>query len=166
MTCKIILIRGNSGSGKTTVAQQIAAKLPDSMLISQDVFRREILREPDHMGNKSITLMQANIAWARTNVHYLVIEGILKRQVYGEMLTSLHESAGAQMHTYYFDLPFEVAFARNQSRAVSFPEETLRQWWQQDDELGFEDGLLTADMALPEQVARILGDLASPQTVL
>ena len=42
MTDKIIIIRGNSGSGKTTVAKELCKRLGNSnvMLLSQDVVRR------------------------------------------------------------------------------------------------------------------------------
>lgn len=37
------MIRGNSGSGKTTVAKKLQHQLgPNTMVISQDVIRREI----------------------------------------------------------------------------------------------------------------------------
>lgn len=40
---KLIIIRGNSGSGKTTVARALQRRFGDySMLISQDMVRREI----------------------------------------------------------------------------------------------------------------------------
>lgn len=160
MPAQIILIRGNSGSGKTTLAQAVRTQLPDSCLISQDVFRKQILTEPDHTGNKSIDLMRTNIAWAQVNVHYLIIEGILKQSVYGGMLTALHEEASTRMHTYYFDLPFAVALARNQTKAAPFPEAWLRRWWLEADELGFEDAIFTPDVDFAHQQAQIIADLA------
>lgn len=159
MACTIILIRGNSGSGKTTLAKAVKTKLPDAMLVSQDVVRKQMLDEPDHPGNRSIALMQANIAWARQNMRYLIVEGILKRNVYGPMLTQLRADAGADMHTYYFDLPFAVAAARNQQKDKPFPEARLRDWWLTDDQLGFEDGIFTQTTDFTEQVAQIMHDL-------
>lgn len=41
---KLILLRGNSGSGKTTVAKQLQEKFgPNTMLISHDMVRKQIL---------------------------------------------------------------------------------------------------------------------------
>ena len=41
---KLIILRGNSGSGKTTIAKELQRKFGENtMLISQDVIRREML---------------------------------------------------------------------------------------------------------------------------
>ena len=45
---KLIIIRGNSASGKTTTARALQQKLgQNTMVISQDMVRREILRVKD-----------------------------------------------------------------------------------------------------------------------
>ena len=45
---KIIILRGNSGSGKTTTAKRLQKKLGHgTMFVSQDVVRREILYVKD-----------------------------------------------------------------------------------------------------------------------
>jgi len=42
---KLIVLRGNSGSGKTTVAKGLQKKFGrNTMIISQDVVRREMLK--------------------------------------------------------------------------------------------------------------------------
>ena len=45
---KLIVLRGNSGSGKTTVAKELQNKFGNNtMLLSQDVIRRDILKVKD-----------------------------------------------------------------------------------------------------------------------
>ncbi|NRT71955.1 AAA family ATPase [Clostridium beijerinckii] len=45
---KLIILRGNSGSGKTTTGKALQRKFgQDTMLISQDVVRRDILFAKD-----------------------------------------------------------------------------------------------------------------------
>ena len=42
---KLITLRGNSGSGKTTIARALQEKFgKNTMLLSQDVIRRDILK--------------------------------------------------------------------------------------------------------------------------
>lgn len=48
MESVLVVLRGNSGSGKTTIAKSLQEKLgARTMLISQDVIRREILKVRD-----------------------------------------------------------------------------------------------------------------------
>lgn len=52
---KLIMIRGNSGSGKTTAAKALQERLGcNTMLISQDVVRREMLRVKDGGDTKAL----------------------------------------------------------------------------------------------------------------
>ena len=55
---KLIIIRGNSGSGKTTLAKEIHQRLPrNTLLISQDTVRRDILRVKDGKNTFRITII-------------------------------------------------------------------------------------------------------------
>ena len=45
---KLIILRGNSGSGKTTIAKELQKLFgKNTMLISQDIIRREMLNVDD-----------------------------------------------------------------------------------------------------------------------
>lgn len=47
-TNKLIILRGNSGSGKTTIAKELQQVFGNNtMLISQDVIRRDMLKVKD-----------------------------------------------------------------------------------------------------------------------
>ncbi len=55
----LIILRGNSGSGKTTVAKELQKRFGrNTMLISQDNIRREMLNVEDGKDTKAIPLMK------------------------------------------------------------------------------------------------------------
>lgn len=55
---KLITFRGNSGSGKTTVARKLQKKFGhNTMLISQDEIRRNMLWVKDGIDTKALPLM-------------------------------------------------------------------------------------------------------------
>lgn len=52
---KLIILRGNSGSGKTTVAKELQKRFGrNTMLISQDVVRRDMLKEKSITSEKEL----------------------------------------------------------------------------------------------------------------
>lgn len=56
---KLIILRGNSGSGKTTVAKELQIRFGrNTMLISQDSIRRDMLRVKDGKDTKALPLMK------------------------------------------------------------------------------------------------------------
>ena len=55
---KLIILRGNSGSGKTTVARKLQKKFGyNTMLLSQDEIRRNMLWVKDGIDTKALPLM-------------------------------------------------------------------------------------------------------------
>ncbi len=52
---KLIILRGNSGSGKTTVAKELQKRFGrNTMLISQDAVRRDMLKEKSITSEKEL----------------------------------------------------------------------------------------------------------------
>lgn len=75
---KLVIIRGNSGSGKTTVAKALQHELGHNvMVISQDVVRREMLRVKDGAGTKALPLLSELLMYGKNNYETVILEGIL-----------------------------------------------------------------------------------------
>ena len=56
---KLIILRGNSGSGKTTIAKELQNRFGrNTMLISQDVIRRDMLKVKDGENTPALPLMK------------------------------------------------------------------------------------------------------------
>ena len=82
MQPKLIILRGNSGSGKTTIAKALHQCLKEQLLlISQDVVRREMLRVKDETGNLSIALLKQLVAFGYQECQYVIVEGIFQKAI-------------------------------------------------------------------------------------
>ncbi|MBD5490452.1 MAG: kinase, partial [Lachnospiraceae bacterium] len=75
---KLIVLRGNSGSGKTTIAKELQKKFgKNTMLISQDVIRRDILKVPDGENTLAIPLMKELLIYGNGHSDIVILEGIM-----------------------------------------------------------------------------------------
>ena len=144
MSGKLIIIRGNSGSGKSTIASDLRLRLGyGTMLIPQDTIRRDIIRVADELNNPAVKLI-ADIAMYGNRIGYdVIIEGILDTNKYGAMLKEVAAHFD-EIYTYYFDLSFDETLMRHATKQKSdeFGEKEMRQWWVEKDYLGWPDEVL------------------------
>ncbi|MFF4616439.1 AAA family ATPase [Nonomuraea jabiensis] len=103
MLAQLIVLRGDSGSGKTSVARALREAYGKRGLavVGQDVLRRDILRELDVPGGVNIGLIDTVTRYALDHGHHVILEGILMACRYAPMLQSLREdfAAGRQIST-------------------------------------------------------------------
>ncbi len=65
---KLIILRGNSGSGKTTVSKELQKKFgKNTMYISQDMVRRQILMVDDGNDTLALPLMKEMLSYGNRN---------------------------------------------------------------------------------------------------
>lgn len=159
----LIVLRGNSGSGKSSVAQALREHVGYGLAwVEQDHIRRVMLREHDIAGGKNIELIELNVRYALGAGYHTVLEGILNAERYGVMLERLHRDFGG--HWYYFDLPFEETARRHATKALAsvVDETTLHSWYKPRDLLDFvAEGIILPDSTLGQTVARIIEETAS-----
>ena len=132
----IIILRGNSGSGKTTIAKGLQKKFGlGTMLISQDVIRRDMIYVRDRPDNKAIDLLITLIIFAKENSDVAILEGILYSEIYRRLFNSIAEIYANNIYAYYFDIPFEETLKRHsqKSNAHDFGETQMRGWWKEKD---------------------------------
>ena len=68
---KLILLRGNSGSGKTTIAHKLQNMLGNGVMrVGQDEIRRHMLNVSDSPGNLSIELIKHITAYGIAHCEY------------------------------------------------------------------------------------------------
>ena len=160
---KIILLRGNSGSGKTTVAGMLQRALGrNTLLISQDVVRRDMLYAKDDFDSPAVTLMTALVAYGFAHSEAVIVEGILHAQWYKPLFDRIAELYQDNIYAYYYDIPFAETLRRHSARiqSANFGEEHMRKWWTEKDYLPqIQEKILHADISAQESVELIFGDI-------
>ena len=74
---KLIILRGNSGSGKTTVAKKLQELFGrNTMLFSQDVVRRDILKVKDGENPPALPLLKEMLQYGSSHCEVVILEGI------------------------------------------------------------------------------------------
>lgn len=173
MLSKLIIIRGNSGSGKTTVAKEVRSRIGDglsdsTMLIQQDTLRRDILRERDMLEKRAtIELIELVAEFGRKQGRTVILEGIFSVKKYGAMLSKL-ASRFDEVYVYYFDLPFAETLARHVTKpnAHEFGEKEMREWWNEKDFLGMSnEKTLNEGMNVEDIVSQIICDIGVAKSV-
>jgi len=158
----LIVLRGNSGSGKSTVARAVRDRYGRGCaLIEQDYLRRTILREHDGLESTGIApefIAQA-AAFALRNGYHVILEGILTAQRYGPTLRDLINEHSGPSFVYYFDIPYEETVRRHVTRslATEFGADEMRDWYRHRDVLGTPgEHLIDESSSLDEIVDLVL----------
>lgn len=163
MESKLIILRGNSGSGKTTIAKSIQDYFGSgTLLVSQDMIRRDMLKVHDRDGNLSIDLIRQVAEYGKDKCEYVIVEGILNKNRYGDMLYHLIDFYDGRAFTYYFDLSFQETVKRHNTRSkrLEFGEDSLRFWWTPNDYLGVAgERKLTNEMSQQDIVMLVINQL-------
>lgn len=133
---RLIILRGNSGSGKTTIAKELQRKFgSNTLLISQDAIRREMLMVSDGPDSPAIPMLKELLRYGKDHCETVILEGIMVADWYRPLFELAKELFGKNIYAYYFDIPFEETLKRHKTRAKSgeFGEEAMRDWWVEKD---------------------------------
>lgn len=160
---RLIVLRGNSGSGKTTTAKLLQISLKrEAMLLSQDTLRREVLRAKDDAVHPGGKLMQSMTRFGWGNGYpTVIIEGIWTEKKYGDELRQIISEAD-ESYIYYFDLSFEETLRRHETKQNKheFGKKEMRQWWREKDFLGVQgERTLSEKLSQDDIVQQILIDV-------
>ena len=162
---KLIILRGNSGSGKTTLARALQHKFGrNTMVISQDVIRRDMLWVKDRIDTEALPLLITLLQYGKTHSEIVVLEGILYSDYYEELFQTAVREFSTEIYAYYYDLPFEETLHRHQAKpnCHEFGEEAMRSWWRDKDFISFiPEKTLSADISLEEALEMIYQEVNS-----
>ncbi|KOG75237.1 kinase [Streptomyces antibioticus] len=160
---RLIVIRGNSASGKSSVAAGLREKFGRNLaIVAQDNLRRIVLRERDRPGAANIGLINLAARYALDHGFHTVVEGILYADRYGTMLQDLASAHRGVTRCYYLHAPFEETVRRHATKPdaeylAHVNENHLRDWYREKDLLpGALETVIDTSSALDETVQQIL----------
>jgi len=157
---KLIIIRGNSGSGKSAVAEKLREELGGKVaIVGLDTLRRTILMEKDHLENTDIIgLLEQTATYCLDKGYTVIIEGILSKPKYKEMLMKLVGSANCDSHIYYIDVTLEETIKRHKTKPIAdeVTDEQLRSWYQPKNYLDVPDEVVIDESSTLEETVRVI----------
>ena len=129
----LIVLRGNAATGKTSVASSLQERLgtTDVMLVQQDI--------TEEHADTQIQMIQKLINYGKKHFHYVILDGVLSKDTYGEMLNGLIEDFGSQQLVYYFNDSFEQTVKYNEQKIQPHDIDKLKSWWIDSDLISDED---------------------------
>ena len=88
-----------------------------SLLLSQDVVRRDMLKVKDGPHTEAILLLMELLKYGYAHNEITILEGILYADWYRPLFELARRLYGDQIYAWYFDLPFEETLRRHQDKA-------------------------------------------------
>ncbi|WP_329416631.1 kinase [Streptomyces sp. NBC_00704] len=169
---RLIVIRGNSASGKSSVAAGLREKFGRNLaIVGQDNLRRVVLRERDRPGGANIGLIDLTARYALSNGFHVVVEGLLYADRYGTMLKDLVRAHRGVSRCYYLDVPYTETLLRHATKADAeyleqVTEVHLRDWYREKDLLpGGLETVIDTVSTLDDTIQQILRESGLDQVL-
>jgi hypothetical protein len=159
---RLIVLRGNSGAGKSTVARTLREAYGRGLAwVPQDLVRRTIVREHDRPGGVNIGLIDQITRYCLDHDYHVVLDGILYADRYEQMLCGLARDHAGRSCFYYLDVGLDETLARHATRpqAAEFGPDDMRGWYRPRDLLGsVGERVIPQTSTLAETVGLILAE--------
>lgn len=160
----LVILRGNSASGKSTTAQRVQRSFPRGRvaLIGQDHVRRELLWERDSGDGDVCELLEVMVRHCLAAGRITILEGILRAERYGDLCARLLAAHDGPAHVYYLDIPLGETLRRHATKELSLQvgEDDVTSWYLPHDALGVAgEVVLDEHLCADDLVARLLVDL-------
>lgn len=158
----LVIVRGNSASGKTTAAREARRRYGrGAALLEQDYLRRTLLREHDsaHINPVAPTFITTTARTALDLGYHVILEGILHTERYADALHQLIDRHPGPTAVFYLDVSYEETIRRHHTRAEPIPvtADEIRRWYTHRDLLNVPTETVIPETSTFEQtVATIL----------
>ena len=164
---RLIVLRGDSGSGKTTTAAALRPFLGHkTAVIHQDYFRRELLAggERESRSADAAVLLDAAARQSLDLGYDVILDGVFNLRDYARRLEQLWRDHRGVTRIYQFDVGFEETVRRHAVRDLrhAFTAEKMREWYDGWQPLEFvQEGRIGPHETLAQITERIVADISA-----
>jgi len=167
---RLIILRGPSAAGKSSVAARLLESPRQTALIAQDSYRFIFnVREGEAYSKTVRQMIRENALGALHNGFDVIVEGILSSKGYRDVFATVFREHPRNNHLFYFDVSFEETLRRHRGRATGglFSEAHMRSWYKARDLLGYDfERVIGEDRTLDDTVDLVRSAIAQPAHVL
>lgn len=139
---RLIVLRGPSAAGKSSVAARLLESPRPTALIAQDAYRFLFnVREGAAYSATVREMIRDNVLRALQNGFDVIVEGILRTTGYRDVFATLFREHPRRNHLFYFDVSLDETLRRHRGRATAadrFSEADMRSWYTARDLLGYD----------------------------
>lgn len=142
-SAKLIVLRGQSGSGKSTVANilQENAKQP-LVVLEQDYYRKYPLKTlPNGLRRElMVKMLLADIFTCLDSGLDVLVEGMFSSEKYKPLIEEMFRRHPTNNYVFWFDISFAETLRRHQTREKlnDFGEDEMKEWYFKNEPHGFE----------------------------
>lgn len=165
VTNRLIIIRGNSASGKSTLARRVQkeASVPVAV-IEQDYFRHDLFGSKwgdveYHVRSALIVAMTLQLLRSGVTV---ILEGSLPSKWFTEVLAAIQKEWHGEVVAFCYVLDLEETVRRHHTRdkRTHFGEDTLREWYSERDPVkGLREDILDKEVTLDHAIRQVLNNI-------
>jgi predicted kinase len=156
---RLIVLRGNSGAGKSTVARALREAYGRGVAwVSQDLIRRIILKEKDRPGAANIGLIDQVARYSLDHGYHVVLDGIFYADRFEPMLAALNRDHLGVSRFYYLDVSIDETLRRHATRpqAAEFGPDDMREWDRAGDLLSVTQERVIPETSTPQETISLI----------
>jgi predicted kinase len=121
--------------------------------------RRTLLREPDQLENTDVIgLIEQTVIYSLEKGYSVILEGILSKSKYKELLMKLVESANCDSHIYYIDVSLEETLKRHKTKPIAdeVTDEQLTSWYQPKNYLAVPGEIIIDESSTLDETVKLI----------
>lgn len=161
---KLVVIRGPSGSGKSSVAERLHKSCTQpTLLIHEDKVRFMFSnwKQPDHTASKQ--LATAMILSGLNSDYDVIYEGISNIKTYDQYFQEIFTAHKADNYFFYLDVSFEETLKRHETRPEKseFGIKEMKEWLDYASPTGYAFETIVPESSSLEETVETISKIAS-----